>query len=141
MSSETQTLLLVADDLLIGSRVREGVKPAGYAVTTVAATDAAAKTALTSDPAPVAVLVALTVRRLDPYALIRFVKSEYPNVPVLAFAGHVEREKHAQARDAGADLVTANSSVAMHLPALLSRLLSGERGTDPHEEETDNADA
>ena len=116
--------------------MREGAKTAGYAVT-VAATDAAARAALAADPAPVAVLVALTVRRLDPYGLIRFIKSDYPTVPVLAFAGHVEREKHQAARDAGADLVTANSSVAMHLPALLTRLLSGERGNVSHDEETD----
>ncbi len=134
MSDTLWTLLLVADDLLIGSRVREGAKGAGFAVTVVA-TDSAARTAIAAEPRPDAVLVALTVRRLDPYALIRFMKQDYPSVPVLAFAGHVEREKHALAREAGADLVTANSSVAMHLPALLTRLLSGERGDALEEDE------
>ena len=132
--TSSQTLLLVADDLLIASRVREGAKPAGYAVAVVAS-DVAVNAALAS-AAPVAVLVALTVRRLDPYALIRALKAAHPALPVLAFAGHVEREKHAAAREAGADLVTANSSIALHLPALLTRLLGGERGDVTHEEDT-----
>ncbi len=128
-----RTLLLVADDLMTASRVREGAKPAGYAVT-VTGSESAAKTALAASPAPVAVLVALTVRRVEPFALIRFVKETYPAIPVLAFAGHVERELHAKAREAGADLVTANSSVAMHLPALLTRLTGGEKGDTTDEE-------
>ncbi|MBC8142610.1 MAG: response regulator [Armatimonadetes bacterium] len=126
-------LLLVADDLLMGSRVREGAKPSGFTVTVVGS-EAAAKAALSGSPAPVAVLVALTVRRVDPFALIRFVKATYPAIPVLAFAGHVERELHEKARQSGADLVTANSSVAMHLPALLTRLLRGESGNITDEE-------
>lgn len=128
-------ILLVSDDLMMGSRVKEGVKVAGYAFAT-ASTEAAIQTALAAEKQPVAILVALTVRRLDPYALIRSLKAEHPSLHVLAFAGHVEREKHALAREAGADLVTANSSVAMHLPALLSRLLGGERG-DALEEDSE----
>lgn len=133
---ETQPLvLLVCDDLMMGSRVKEGVKVAGYGFAS-ASTEAAVQSAVTSEQPPVAVLIALTVRRLDPYALIRTLKADHPALPVLAFAGHVEREKHALAREVGADLVTANSSVAMHLPALLSRLLGGERG-DALEEDSD----
>lgn len=131
------TLLLVSDDLMTASRVREGAKPAGYAVS-VAGSEAAAKTALSADPAPVAVLVALTVRRFDPFVFVRFVKETYPAIPVLAFAGHVERELHEKARQAGTDLVTANSSVAMHLPALLTRLLRGEGDTDHETEPADD---
>lgn len=132
----TSVILLVSDDLMMGSRVKEGVKVAGYGFASVSS-DAAARTALEAEPRPVAVLVALTVRRLDPYALIRTLKADHPAIPVLAFAGHVEREKHALAREAGADLVTANSSVAMHLPALLSRLLGGERGEALEEDATE----
>jgi DNA-binding response OmpR family regulator len=130
-------ILLVSDDLMMGSRVKEGVKVAGYGFAS-ASTETAVQNAIASEQPPAAILVALTVRRLDPYALIRMLKAEHPGVPILAFAGHVEREKHALAREAGADLVTANSSVAMHLPALLSRLLGGERG-DALEEDGDEA--
>ncbi len=131
-------VLLVSDDLMMGSRVKEGVKVAGYAFASVS-TEAAVQAALAAEPRPVAVLVALTVRRLDPYALIRSLKAEHPMLPVMVFAGHVEREKHAMAREAGADLVSANSSVAMHLPALLTRLLGGERGDALEEDASETA--
>lgn len=104
------------------SRVREGLRPLGRPLTVVA-TEAALASALAAPPA--AVLVNLTARRYDPLAVIRRVKADAPGIPVLAFAGHVEKDKHAAAREAGADLVAANSSVALHLPALLNRLLNG----------------
>lgn len=131
-----RNILLVSDDLMMGSRVKEGVRIAGYGFAS-ASSESAVQAAVAADPPPVAVLVALTVRRLDPYALIRWLKAEHPSLPVLAFAGHVEREKHALAREAGADLVSANSSVAMHLPALLTRLLGGERGNALEEDDAE----
>jgi CheY-like chemotaxis protein len=117
-------LLLVADDLITPSRVREGARPLGYEVS-VAATATAAREAALVTPPLVAILVNLSARRYDPPAVIRDLKAmeETRQIPVLGFAGHVEREKHEAARAAGADLVAANSSVALHLPALLSRLL------------------
>jgi DNA-binding response OmpR family regulator len=122
----TNTLVLVSDDLLLGSRVKEGALGAGHSVV-VAATEDALRKALAADPRPGAVLIALNLRRSDAYALIRLLKTEYVGLPVLAFAGHAEREKHAMAREAGADMVAANSSVSLYLPALLTRLLSGEK--------------
>jgi CheY-like chemotaxis protein len=119
--------LLVADDLMFPSRVREGAKPLGYAVR-VAGTEAAALT-MAREADPAAVLVNLTARRYDPFAVIRALKADpdAARLPLLAFAGHVEREKHRAAREAGADLVAANSSVSLHLSALLARLLAGEK--------------
>jgi CheY-like chemotaxis protein len=60
-------------------------------------------------------------------------------IPLLAFAGHLEKDKHEAARRAGADRVAANSSVALHLPALLTRLLSGEPLHDDLEADEDAA--
>jgi CheY-like chemotaxis protein len=119
-------LLLVADDLMIPARVREGAKPLGATVRVVA-TEEAAIAALSSSEGGTAdaVLVTLTARRFDPYAVIRRVKAQVPGVPVLAFAGHLEQDKHQAAREAGANKVAANSSVALHLPALLQSLLKG----------------
>jgi CheY-like chemotaxis protein len=119
-------LLLVADDLITPSRVREGVRPLGFAVR-VTATDAAVREMAGALPAPAAILVNLTARRYDPVAVIAALKANAATatIPILAFAGHVEKEKHEAARAAGADLVAANSSVALHLPALLARLLAG----------------
>jgi len=116
-------LLVVSDDLMLPSRIREAAKPLGYDVQT-AATETEAWEAVRRVPAPHAVLIGLTARRFDPLAFIRALKadSQTQSLFVLAFAGHVETEKHQAAREAGADLVVANSSVALHLPQLLARL-------------------
>lgn len=107
------------------SRIREGIRPLGYTLE-VASTEAAA-CALAS--ACDAALVNLTARRYDPLAVIRALKTQ-PALPVLAFVGHVEREKQVAARDAGADLVVANSSVSLHLATILGQLLGQVRGGD-----------
>lgn len=132
MTSETPPrLLLVADDLMFPSRVREALRPLEGTVK-VAATETAALDAARSEPAPDAVLVNLTARRYDPLAVIRTLKDDERTraLPLLAFAGHVEAEKHKAARAAGADLVAANSSVALHLPKLLERLQRIAAGTE-----------
>ena len=116
-------LLVVSDDLLLPSRIREAARPLGYDVQT-AASEAAAGEAVRKTPPPRAVLVGLNTRRFDPLGFIRALKadSNTQSLFVLAFAGHVETEKHTAAREAGADLVVANSSVALHLPQILARL-------------------
>ena len=116
-----QALLLLSDDLLMPSRIREGLRPLGLTLTTAATLDTALP--FLNDGNFVAVFVNLTARRYDPLAAIQALKRA-TTLPVLAFAGHVETEKHAAARAAGADLVVANSSVALHLAQLLPRLLS-----------------
>ena len=133
--AEQRTLLLVADDLMMPSRVREGIRPLGYTLR-VAGSEAAATAAAATDPPPIGILVSLTARRYDPPSLIRALKTNAgtAKIPLLAFAGHVEKEKHEAARAAGADLVAANSSVALHLSQILPRLL--EQGA--HRERVDS---
>lgn len=123
-TSESLTLLLVADDLMFPSRVREGARPKGYTVT-VTATESTTMAAATALPHPSAILVNLTARRYDPLQIIRQLKAEPAtrDIPLLAFAGHTETEKHQEARRAGADRTAANSSISLHLIALLERLL------------------
>jgi CheY-like chemotaxis protein len=122
--TETARLLLVADDLIFPSRVREGVRPQGFVVQ-VAATGERALDAARTTPYPVAILVNLTSRRYDALDVISRLKadSQTRTIPLLAFAGHTEIERHQAARRAGADRTAANSSVALHLPQLLQRLL------------------
>lgn len=117
------------------SRIREAIRPLGYALE-VAAGEAAARDAARARP-PQAILVNLNARRSDPIGIIRALKADPATepIPLLAFAGHVEKAKHEAARAAGADMVAANSSVSRHLPALLTRLLSGERSSDVPEDE------
>jgi CheY-like chemotaxis protein len=142
VAPEPLTLVLVSDDLLFPSRVREAVRPLGH-ILRVAGTEAALLTAVAAEPRPAAVLVNLTARRYDPLACIALLKNDPATrtLPVLAFAGHVEKDKHEAARGAGADMVAANSSVSLHLPALLARLLSGERPADVQDLEDDLAPA
>ncbi len=123
-------LLLAADDLMFPSRIGEAVRPLGYELRVAGGAAAVRESALAAPPA--AILVNLSARRLDAPALIRSLKDDPATraIPVLAFAGHVETDKHDAARAAGADMVAANSSVSLHLPKLLARLLSGERSAD-----------
>jgi DNA-binding NarL/FixJ family response regulator len=101
------------------SRIREALRPTAGTVVVVGTEEAALRAAADS---PEAILINLSLRRADPYSIIGALKAAYPSLPVLAFAGHVEREKHDAARAAGADSVAANSSVSMHLLALLETL-------------------
>lgn len=133
LNGDGQILLLVSDDLMFPSRIREGVRPLGYTLHVVGTEAAALTAAAKTHPAPTAILVNLTARRYNAPDLIRTLKTTEATqaIPLLAFAGHVEKEKHAAARHAGADLVAANSSVSLHLAAILSRLLNGH---SPHDE-------
>jgi len=132
-------LFLVSDDLLFPSRIREALKPLGHALQ-VGATLTSVRDALAGAAPPETILVNLNSRRGDPLALIHALKSDPAtrNVPLLAFAGHVETAKHQAAREAGADLTAANSSVSLHLPKLLGRLLSGDLGPVDLLEESDD---
>ena len=122
-ASDRPYLLVVSDDLLLPSRIREAAKPLNCEVQTVSS-QSAALDAVQNPPAPRAVLVGLNTRRFDALEFIRAVKADAQtqHLFVLAFAGHVETEKHQAAREAGADLVVANSSVALHLPQLLAKM-------------------
>ncbi|MDX1932303.1 MAG: hypothetical protein SFU56_06835 [Capsulimonadales bacterium] len=117
-------LVLVSDDLIFPSRVREGIRPLSGRVRVVSTAEAALQAAR-NPPRPRAILLNLTARRYDPVALIAAFKAdpETKNLPLIAFAGHAETEKHRAAREAGADRTVANSSVALHLPQVLRRLL------------------
>jgi CheY-like chemotaxis protein len=140
MQPSGPNLLLIADDLMIPARVREGAKPLSATVRVVA-TEEAMVAALTEPNIPPihAVLITLTARRFEPGSVIRRVKTIAPRLPVLAFAGHVEQDKHQAAREAGADKVAANSSVALHLPALLQRLLKLPEAQSQEPEGSDEA--
>ena len=115
MSDPTPTVLLLSDDLMFLSRVREALRPLGWPLRQAAA-DFDTAFALR----PNVVLVNLSARRFDPLDAV--VRAKGAGLSVIAFAGHVEVQKHADARAAGADLVAANSSVALHLPALLRQV-------------------
>jgi CheY-like chemotaxis protein len=128
-------VLIASDDLLFPSRLREALRPLGHSLQVVPGTASAVRDAVgTGDAPPFALFVNLNARRFDPLILIRELKASQPTLPlrVVAFAGHVETEKHAAARAAGADLVVANSSVSFHLPSLLAKLYPETPTTPDH---------
>jgi CheY-like chemotaxis protein len=130
LESAPRSLILVSDDLIFPSRVREALRELPWTVRVVGA-ETALLTAL-ANGAPAVILVNLNARRYDPLVVIAGLKAhpEARRIPILAFAGHVEAGKHAAARAAGADQVAANSSIALHLPAVLDRLLGAQRPDD-----------
>lgn len=134
-------ILLVSDDLLFPSRIREALRDLPYRLKTTGS-ESGLVAAIEAE-SPAAIVVNLTARRYDPLALISRCKADPATrvIPLLAFAGHVESEKQAAARAAGADKVAANSSVSLHFPALLTRLLSPTISDDDLEDAADPADA
>lgn len=109
------------------SRIREAVRHLDYDLETKGTADTVL--AALRAYAPAVILINLNARRFDALNLIRELKALPASaaIPVIAFAGHVETEKHEAARNAGADLVAANSSVSLHLTKLLQSVLGGER--------------
>lgn len=132
-------LIVLSDDLLFPSRIRESLRALPYRLRIVAA-DSALPAAL-ADELPSGFIVNLTARRYDPAAVIESLKAQPRTaaLPILAFAGHVESEKHEAARRAGADLVAANSSVSLHLPALLNRLFAPDTPANSQNDEREDA--
>lgn len=123
-------VVLLSDDILFPSRVRESLRPTGHALLVVTTSDALSAAAK-AERQPAAILVNLTARRYDPAACIAMLKGDpaTSGIPILAFAGHMEKVKHVAARRAGADMIAANSSISVHLNSLLARLLSGDCAT------------
>ena len=136
-------ILLVSDDLLFPSRIREALRDLPYRLQTTGS-ESGLNASIEAE-SPAAIVVNLTARSYDPLALIACTvkRIRRPHaIPLLAFAGHVEAEKQAAARAAGADKVAANSSVSLHFPALLARLLSPTTAIDDASaDEVDDVDA
>lgn len=55
--------------------------------------------------------------------------------PVIGYAGHVERERFREGREAGADLVVPNSAIRKALPEVLARLERRRAAPLPEEDE------
>jgi len=112
-------------DLLFAARIRGTADAAGVTARTF--TSAAALEEAVHAGAPALVLVDLGVRNADPAALIARLRADpaTAQVPVIAFAAHVERDAIAAARRAGADRVLARSAFVRELPGVLAALRRG----------------
>lgn len=116
-------VLVLEDELLVATRVREGLARLGYEV--ALARDEASFRARLAECPPDAVVVHTNVRSADWEALIREVRTGTATraVPVLAFGPHVDLERRRRALEAGATQVVANSKFLADMGTLLARAL------------------
>jgi CheY-like chemotaxis protein len=114
--------LLVVGDVFFSAKLRDTLKHLGIPARS-ARTDTEVATELAAG-APRLVIVDLTVKTLDPSALVARLKGSDTTrqVPIIAFAGHVATEALAAAAAAGADRVVTNGQIAGNLPGILADL-------------------
>jgi hypothetical protein len=105
-------VVVVAPDLLLGSKVEAMLQAAGHDVTLTPA--------LTAAPLDNADLLVADLDAEDPKALTNL------GVPVLGYYSHVNAETKQAADAAGVDLSVPRSRMARELPQLVERLLAGE---------------
>jgi DNA-binding response OmpR family regulator len=113
-------LLAVVDDLFVRSRIDTAAGLAGVEVQYVGSM--ADVRAATDNRPPRAVLVGMAATRRPWPELIRQIRAEsaLAGVHILAFGPHMNLQLRAQALDAGADRVVANSAFVRLLPTLLA---------------------
>lgn len=110
-------VLSISTDLMLGSRVQEALRAAGYEVVSAPALEETSWEG-----------VDLIVADLDvenPEALVGL------GMPVLGYYSHVDVETREVAAAAGVDLVVPRSRMARELPALAARLLEENPGGVP----------
>ena len=130
--------VLVEDDLMFAMRIEPQSKRLGYRVRTLAGSPGAAGEIAAARPA--LVLVNLASPRNPGPELVRGLRArpELAQVPILGYAGHVERQFFQAGREAGATLVIPNSAVSKALPEVLTKLQNRIAGApDPEWPEED----
>jgi hypothetical protein len=101
-------VLAIVPDLMLASRVSEGLAAAGHEVTVVPAL-----------PEPVeAEAIVCDLDAVEPGEVAR------AGLPALGFYSHVDVETRSAAESAGIDLVVPRSRMSRELPALVEGLLS-----------------
>lgn len=102
-------MLSIAADLMLGSRVEEGLKAAGHEVTTSPSLEETTWEGID--------LIVADLDAENPEALVGL------GVPVLGYYSHVDVETKEAAEAAGIDMAVPRSRMARELPALVERLL------------------
>ena len=112
------SLIVLIDDLIFRSKVRETLIALGRTATFPAA--GTKEGGLPADGSRAALICDLGASRLDPIGAIRRAKAA--GAAVLAFGSHVDRDALQAAREAGADIVVPRSTFAASLPELIGEL-------------------
>ena len=114
--------LLVVGDVFFSAKLRDTLKHLGMGAKS-ARTDAEVAAVLGAI-VPRLVIVDLTIKTLDPTALVSRLKGDDAtrSLPVIAFAGHVFTEALGAAAEAGADRVVTNGQISGNLPGIVADL-------------------
>ncbi len=120
---------MVDDNLMFAMMIEPTLKRLGYAARTVSV--GTQLTALATAQQPDLILINLTSTRFAATDLIRSLREQPATaaIPVIGYAGHVEREFLQAGMAAGATMVVPNSAIRSALPevlAKLERILAGE---------------
>lgn len=122
MSETAPRILLIEDDLFFQARILSALKKRGYPTETAATPEDALAKAQAARPA--LVILNLAAPRLGGLDLVRQLKA-LPDPPrVLTFLSHVLIPAvRDEALAAGADMLCANSAIALRLPDLVDEAL------------------
>lgn len=117
-------ILVVVEDLIFLSKIRETARLVNVAIEVVAAERL--KEALAAAAAP-AVICDLNYRGGLALEAVRALKScpRLQSIPVVGFLSHVQADIAAAAKEAGCDVVMARSAFSAQLPQLLRKYAEG----------------
>ncbi len=114
-------VVALVSDLIFQTKITATAEQLGIRVDIVRTTrDAAAAAPQTSG-----LIIDLNLSPDDALTALRQMKSEHPNLPIVAFCAHVETELIARANAAGADQVMPRSAFTEQLPQILTQLKKG----------------
>jgi DNA-binding response OmpR family regulator len=112
-------LLLVADDLMVASRVEGVARHLGYSLRQVRTPEQFWQLV---DEQPALVLLSTQHTRLDWEGLLRELYARANGPPVLAFGPHLDADQRGRAKAAGVTKWVPNSRMATDLSDLISEL-------------------
>lgn len=133
-----KTAVLVDDNLMFSMMVEGSLRRCGYQVRTLSGMPDLVDRIEAA--APDLVMVNLTSTRTGGPTLVSTLRGRpaLARLPVVGYAGHVERHFFQAGKEAGADMVVPNSALKNALPEVLSKLerrLAGSDTTDWPEDE------
>ena len=122
-TNESIRVVAVVRDLFFAIRIRDTLRPHGYAVEVVKSVDALHQALATPAESPALIIVDLAFAAADPPGLIAGLKADpaTASLPILAFGSHLDHASRDAAKTAGAKRVVANSKLAEDLPELVNR--------------------
>jgi PleD family two-component response regulator len=122
--SETKTILVVVSDIFFYTKIRDALKPAGYALERLRTSDDWQEKALQSQP--IGVIVNMNDDRLNAPDILKALKAnpKTATLPILAFANHEEVGSWKLAKDLGIQKVVSRNEFSARTLALFEEITS-----------------